>query len=93
MAEANVCGTPVVAFDVGPASEVVAHGVTGFVIAPGSIEDFCEGVSATDRIRPEGCRRHVERCFSTARMVKDHMGLYDRLTAGPAETSPREEAP
>ena len=37
-AEAQACGTPVVAFERGAIGEVVVDGVTGFLVAPGDIE-------------------------------------------------------
>lgn len=82
MVEANACGTPVVAFDSGAASEVLADPVTGFVVPAGDIEAFCEALDRVGEIHPADCRRHVIQRFSAQRMVRDHLRLYESLVGG-----------
>lgn len=77
--EAMACGTAVVAFRRGAFPEVIADGLTGFVV-----DDEAAMVKAIGRvgaIRPEACRERVEQEFSAARMAGDYERLYQSLTA------------
>jgi glycosyltransferase involved in cell wall biosynthesis len=80
MAEANACGTPVVAFDVGAAREVVGHGRTGFVVPPGDLDAFCTAVEHTGDLIPHDCRTHVVRHFSAQRMVANYERVYEAVS-------------
>jgi glycosyltransferase involved in cell wall biosynthesis len=74
MAEANACGTPVLAFPRGAAPEVVADGETGFLCA-----DVDAMVAAADRvgdINPHACRARVEKMFSAQAMTARYEELY-----------------
>lgn len=77
--EAMACGTPVVGFRRGGIPEVVADGVTGFVVD--SIEQMADAVREVTRIDARACRRHVEANFSAARMADDYELLYRRVAA------------
>jgi len=77
MIEAMACGTPVIAWDCGSVPEVMEDGVTGFVVR--SIE---EAVAAVDRVAGldrSDCRRVFEERFSSSRMARDYLALYERL--------------
>jgi glycosyltransferase involved in cell wall biosynthesis len=77
MAEANACGTPVLAFPRGAAPEVVADGETGFLCA-----DVDAMVAAVDRmgdIDPQACRARVEKMFSAQAMTSGYEELYARV--------------
>ncbi len=43
--EAQAAGTPVVAADVGGLREIVVHGKTGFLVAPGDVTGFCRQIA------------------------------------------------
>ena len=77
MPEANACGTPVVAFDMGAAREVIAHGKTGFVVPPGDLSSFCAAVDRTRDLSPVDCRSHVAKRFSVQRMVANYERVYE----------------
>ena len=77
MPEANACGTPVVAFDMGAAREVIAHGKTGFVVPPGDLDAFCVAVDQTKDLVADDCRAHVAKWFSTERMVANYERVYE----------------
>lgn len=80
MIEALACGTPVLAYPNGAASEIIDHGVTGFLCAD---EIALEAALAhVDDIDRRACRVAVERSFSTTRMVRDHLDLFNRLLVG-----------
>jgi glycosyltransferase involved in cell wall biosynthesis len=77
MIEALACGTPVLAFPEGAAPEVVEHGRTGFLCQDeGEMADAVLRLGDIDR---GACRAAVEGYFSTARMVDEHIDLYDEL--------------
>lgn len=80
MAEANACGTPVVAFDVGAAPEVIAHGTTGYVVPAGDVDAFCAAVEMAGTIRPHDCRARVTERFSVRRMVEGYERVYGAAT-------------
>ena len=77
MLEALACGRPVLSYPVGAAPEIVTHGVTGFLCP-----DRAALVAAMDRLREldrAACRREVAERFCTARMVAEHLALYEDL--------------
>jgi glycosyltransferase involved in cell wall biosynthesis len=80
MPEANACGTPVVAFDMGAAREVIAHGRTGFVVPPGDLDAFCAAVDQTKELLPRDCRTHVIKRFSVQRMVANYERVYQAVS-------------
>jgi glycosyltransferase involved in cell wall biosynthesis len=76
MVEAMACGTPVVAFRQGAVPEVMADGVSGYVV-----DDLAEAVAAVeriDRIDRTGCRAHFETRFSARRMAEGYLAVYRR---------------
>ena len=75
--EANACGTPVVAFDMGAVREVIDHGKTGFVVPAGDLDAFCEAVDQTKELLPYDCRTHAVERFSVQRMVADYEKVYE----------------
>ncbi|HEX9774365.1 MAG TPA: glycosyltransferase family 4 protein [Actinomycetota bacterium] len=80
MAEANACGTPVIAFPNGAAPEVIADGVSGFIVP--DAERMAEAVTRATEIDPNACRVRVEEHFSAARMVAGYEEVFDRVLAG-----------
>jgi glycosyltransferase involved in cell wall biosynthesis len=75
MLEAMACGTPVIAFDGGSVSEVIAHGDTGWIC-----RDPDEMVRVVGNLPPfsaHDCRRHVETAFSVQRMARDYERTYE----------------
>lgn len=89
MAEAQACGTPVIAFNRGAAPEVVRHETTGFVV-----EDADEMVAAVARvaeIEPVECRRWVSGRFDAPHMAARYVELYARVLGAHAAGSPTHE--
>jgi glycosyltransferase involved in cell wall biosynthesis len=86
MAEAQACGTPVIAFDRGAAAEIVRDGVTGFLV--NSVDEMVAAVGRLDEIDPMACRRHVERHFDAHVMADGYLRVYEsvlgRRPAGPS---------
>ena len=77
MVEAMACGTPVVVFKQGSASEVVDHGVTGFVVS--TLEEMTNSIMNVSDINPARCREHVELRFNVPRMVDNYLLAYQLI--------------
>ena len=80
-AEAQACGTPVVAFRRGALGEVIADGVTGFLVPPGDVQAAVDAVGRTAGISRPACRDHAERHLDLERSLDAHERLY-RQVAG-----------
>ncbi len=77
MAEAQACGTPVIAFDRGAASEIVQNGVTGFLV--NSVDEMVSAVGRLDEIDPGACRQHMERYFDAHVMADGYLRVYESV--------------
>jgi glycosyltransferase involved in cell wall biosynthesis len=75
MIEALACGTPVLAFPEGAAPEVVEDGRTGFLCHDEA--QMVEALGHLDAIDRAACRAAVEGYFSTERMVREHLDLFE----------------
>lgn len=79
MIEAMSCGTPVIAFDHGPAREIVEPGITGAIVD--GVDGAAEAARSIDRLDRARVRARFESRFSAARMTRDYLALYRRLAA------------
>jgi Glycosyl transferases group 1 len=77
--EAMATGTPVIAFQRGSMHELIDDGVSGFLVAPGNVEQAAAAVGRLGDLDRKAARAHVERHFSAERMVDDYLHLYQRL--------------
>jgi glycosyltransferase involved in cell wall biosynthesis len=80
--EAMACGTPVLAFRRGSVPEVVDEDVTGMTVD--NVEEAIAalpGVLALDR---RAVRRRFEERFTTERMARDYLKVYQSLLEAPA---------
>ncbi len=75
--EALACGTPVIAFRSGALTNVVEHGVTGFLVDEPS--QIPEAIHAAATLNPEACRATARRRFSMQRMRDQYFATYCRL--------------
>ena len=82
VAEALVCGTPVIAYDRGSMSELIIDGVTGFLVE--DLAGAVEAVSKVQQLDRNEIRRIARERFDVSRMVRDYAGLYERLLVGEA---------
>lgn len=74
--EAMLVGTPVIAFDLGSAAELVEDGVTGFLCkTPNEMATRIGQVNAIDRAR---CRERARARWGAARMAREYVDLYRR---------------
>ncbi len=85
MVEAMACGTPVIAFDLGSAKEVIKNGKTGFVVpffdkkGRKNIQGLIEAIKKIDKIKREDCRLWVEKKFRMEKMVDEYEKIYYQL--------------
>lgn len=77
MAESMATGTPVIGTDLGSVREVVADGVTGFVVD--TVEEAVRAVERVPTISRAACRDRVERLFSVDAMVDGYVEVYRRI--------------
>lgn len=79
-ADAQACGTPVVAFKRGGLDEIIVDSVTGFLVAPDDIQAAADSVQRTTQISRAACREHAERHLDLERSLDAHEQLYRRAT-------------
>ncbi|MDR0343876.1 MAG: glycosyltransferase [Nocardiopsaceae bacterium] len=81
-AEAQACGTPVVAFRRGGLSEVIMDGVTGFLVPPGDVAAAAEAAAKAAGLSRPACREHAEARLDLELSLDAHERLYRRVTSG-----------
>jgi glycosyltransferase involved in cell wall biosynthesis len=74
MAEAMVCGTPVIAFPEGSVPEVVEDGVGGFLVD--NEHEMARAVDRLGEIDPRACRRSVEERFDAEPVAAAYEAAY-----------------
>jgi glycosyltransferase involved in cell wall biosynthesis len=77
MTEAMACGTPVITYRVGAASEVIEDGHTGFIVE--GLENAVEAVRRVPELSRKRCREVFEQRFTATRMALDYVRVYERL--------------
>jgi glycosyltransferase involved in cell wall biosynthesis len=79
VAEAMLCGTPVIAFNKGSMPELILHEKTGFLV--NTIDEAVEVVSGLKNIFRKDCRDWAASQFSSDKMVDDYYKLYQQILA------------
>jgi glycosyltransferase involved in cell wall biosynthesis len=74
MIEALACGTPVIAWRRGSVPEVLADGITGYIVD--SVEEAVTAVEKVDRLSRIACRQVFEQRFDASRMANDYVDIY-----------------
>jgi glycosyltransferase involved in cell wall biosynthesis len=77
MIEAMACGTPVIAFPGGAVTEILEHGVTGFIV--NNVKAAAEAVGRIPTISRSRCREVFEMRFSARRMCEDYVRVYEQV--------------
>ena len=81
MIEAMACGTPVIAYSMGSAPEIIDEGVTGYLVS--SLEEAARAVELAGKLDRKTCRRVFEERFSVRRMASDYLDVYRRVIGMP----------
>ena len=82
-AEAQACGTPIIAMRKGYLPELVRDGVSGFLVD--TLDEAVAAVKGLPNIRPEDCRANVEERFTAATMADGYERVYyERIAAADA---------
>jgi len=81
-AEAQACGTPVVAFRRGGLGEVIVDDVTGFLVPPDDVQAAAEAVSKVAGISRPACREHAVGQLDLELSLGAHERLYRRVAGG-----------
>jgi glycosyltransferase involved in cell wall biosynthesis len=77
VAEAMMCGTPVIAFNKGSMPELIRDGETGFLV--NSVEEAVERLTDLFKIKRENCRNWSVSQFSRDKMVTDYIKCYNQI--------------
>jgi len=77
VAEAMLCGTPVIAFNRGSMPELIQSDKTGFLVD--TINEAVEVVSNLKNIKRKDCRDWAKSKFSSEKMVDDYFDLYKKI--------------
>jgi glycosyltransferase involved in cell wall biosynthesis len=77
VAEAMLCGIPVIAFNKGSMPELIQHEKTGFLV--NTVDEAAEAVSAIGNLQRMDCRNWATANFSSGKMVDDYLGLYEKI--------------
>jgi UDP-glucose:tetrahydrobiopterin glucosyltransferase len=76
-AEAQACGTPVVAFRRGALPEVIVDGTTGFLVEPDDRQAAAEAVKRAPALSRSACREHAESQLDIELSLDAHERLYE----------------
>ena len=82
MVESMACGTPVIAFARGSIPEIIRDGETGYIVD--DIEGAINAVAAVRTIDRSVCRTDVEKRFTSTRMARDYVRVYQEILNGEA---------
>ncbi|HZQ19523.1 MAG TPA: glycosyltransferase family 4 protein [Terriglobales bacterium] len=79
MIESMACGTPVIAYPFGSVPEVVADGLTGFLVC--DVAAAVEAIGHLDRLDRRKIRKYFEQHFTSQRMALDYVKIYERMVS------------
>jgi glycosyltransferase involved in cell wall biosynthesis len=82
LVESMACGTPVIAYNRGSMPEIIRHGKTGYIVD--DIEGAINAVATIRSIERAQCRADVEQRFTSARMARDYVRVYQEILNGEA---------
>lgn len=77
VAEAMMCGTPVIAFNRGSMSELIEHGTTGFLV--NTVAQASKAVEELPQINRSQCSAKAKSRFSAETMATKYLNLYHQI--------------
>ena len=79
VAEAMLCGTPVIAFNRGSMPELILNGKTGFLV--NNVNEAVESLQEIHKINRRDCRQWSSGQFSQEKMTNEYIRLYQSILA------------
>jgi len=83
--ESLACGTPVIAYDIGPMPELIQEGKTGFIVPEVSVESLAatleEVLEDPENLAEMGhaCRKEAEQKYDLSKQTKMYIDLYEKI--------------
>lgn len=77
VAESMLCGTPVIAFNLGSMPELISDGKTGFLV--NTIDEAVNAITLISTIDRENCRQWAISRFSREKMVDGYLEVYQNI--------------
>ena len=77
VAEAMLCGTPVIAFNLGAMPELILHEKTGFLV--NTTKEAVKAVANIKSISREACREWALSKFSREKMIEGYLEVYKNI--------------
>jgi glycosyltransferase involved in cell wall biosynthesis len=77
MIEAMACGTPVIAWNHGSVSEVIEHGVNGFIV--NTMDEAIEAIKNIHKIDRKKVRENFEKRFTVKKMTDEYLNAYKEI--------------
>lgn len=77
LVESMACGTPVIAFGRGSMPELIRPGITGYIVD--DVDGAISAVAKIDAIDRSACRSDVEERFTSTRMARDYLRVYESI--------------
>lgn len=85
VAEAMMCGTPVIAFSRGSMPELIEHGKTGYLV--NNVSEATAAVGTLNDLDPYYCRAHALEKFSIDQMINEYIKAYESLVPNSPENN------
>ena len=79
MIESMACATPVIAYRTGSVPEVIAEGVSGFIVD--DVDGSVDAVNRLGELDRHAVRQSFEDRFTVERMARDYLALFEHLVA------------
>lgn len=77
MAEAQACGTPVIAFQKGSVPEIVKDKKTGFIVK--NTKEMAKALKKIKEINRKDCRENIEKNFTVKKMADEYEKVYYKI--------------
>ena len=77
MIEAMALGCPVISFGRGAAPEIIAEGVTGYLV--NTVDEMVSAIAKIDALDREAVRKYIEQNFSSQVMAKNYIKIYKKV--------------
>jgi glycosyltransferase involved in cell wall biosynthesis len=87
MVEAQACGTPVIAYGLGAAPEIIEHGRTGFIAK--SFPEMVSYVKLIDQIDSRKCRQLVLDKFDVPQLADGYLAVYRSIISKTVAAAPK----